>query len=326
MNEKKNEILNVKFSEKPNRKSNEKINENPKEKLNQSKKEITFSKQNLNQCINTKHKDRLFRKIFGSEEYRENTLALYNALNNSSYDNPDDLELKTIDDVIYIGMKNDLSFLIADYLNLYEQQSSFNPNMPVRGFMYFGKMYSGYITDNKYNLYGRKQVKLPTPKYIVLYNGEEERPAVEKMKLSDAFINKDNSGEYEWTATVINLNHVDNKELIHKCKPLYDYTVFVKKIQKYKKSMSIEMAVNRAVDECIQEGRMEKFLKSHKGSVIEMCITEFNEDVFVRSIKEEGREEIILDLVKDGVISEDIAAQRLGITLELLHEKLSANE
>ena len=92
----------------------------------------------------------------------------------------------------------------------------------------------------------------------------------------------------------------------------------------------MENAINKAVDECIQEGRMEKFLKTHKGSVIEMCITEFNEDVFIRGIKEEGREEgreiTILALLKEGIISEELAAKKLEITLEQLHKKLKTEQ
>ena len=113
--------------------------------------------------INPQHKDRLFRLIFGNEKYKENTLALYNALNNTTYENVEDLELTTIEDVIYIGMKNDLSFLIGDYMNLYEQQSTYNPNMPLRGFLYFSKLYDKYLSINQCNIYGRKLVKIPTP-------------------------------------------------------------------------------------------------------------------------------------------------------------------
>ena len=276
--------------------------------------------------VNVKHKDRLFRRIFGSEEYKENTLALYNALNNSSYENAENLEIKTIEDVIYIGMKNDLSFLIADYLNLYEQQSSYNPNMPVRGFMYYGKMYSGYITENRCNLYGRTLIKLPTPRYVVFYNGVEKRPAIEKLKLSDAFLQRTETGEFEWTATMINLNYKDNESLLEKCKPLEDYTILIQKIQAYKRNMSVESAVNQAVEECIKEGRLEEFLIAHKGSVIEMCITEYNEDIFVNGIKEEGILEgqirMIYKLVEDGTMNLETAAGKIGMSVEELQEKV----
>ena len=104
-------------------------------------------------------------------------LSLYNALCNTSYTNTDDIQIYTIEDVIYIKMKNDVSVLLDSFLYLWEQQSTFNPNMPIRGLLYFGKMYDKYITENHLNIYGKTLIKLPTPKYTVLYNGMDEQPA-----------------------------------------------------------------------------------------------------------------------------------------------------
>ena len=73
--------------------------------------------------INRRYKDRLFYALFGSEERKRLTLELYNAINQTDYDNPDDLQLNTIEDVVYMGMKNDVSFLLASDLNMYEQSS-----------------------------------------------------------------------------------------------------------------------------------------------------------------------------------------------------------
>ena len=113
--------------------------------------------------INTKYKDRLFTFIFGNAERKEWTLSLYNAVNGSSYTNPDDIMFMTMDDVLYMGMKNDLSFLVTDLANMYEQQSTYNPNMPVRKLMYAARMYDRYIHLHKLNIYSTKQVRLPVP-------------------------------------------------------------------------------------------------------------------------------------------------------------------
>ncbi len=242
--------------------------------------------------VNLQHKDRLFRLIFGNEKYKDNTLALYNALNNTSYENAEELELTTIDDVIYIGMKNDLSFMIEDCMNLYEQQSTYNPNMPLRGFLYFSKLYDKYLSINQCNIYGKKLIRIPTPKYVVFYNGSETRElAIEKLKLSDAFLTNTSKGEFEWTATVYNLNHCNNQELLKKCRPLYEYTYFIKKIQIYRQRLELLEAVNRAVNECIQENILKTFLLTHKAEVIDVTITEFNQEVYEKSIWEEGLEQ-----------------------------------
>ena len=243
-----------------------------------------------NVTINTKYKDRLFCLLFGDEGNKENILSLYNALNQTNYTDVSDVEITTIDDVIYIKMKNDVSVLIDSYLSLWEQQSTFNPNMPLRGLMYFGKLYSRYIRGNGINIYGKTFVKIPTPKYVVLYNGAKNRPAVEKLRLSNAFIH-DSQGEFEWTATMLNLNKGKNDALLNSCKVLSDYMELINKIRLYQKTMSFQNAVNAAIDDCIANDILTNFLIVHRAEVLDVCITEYDEKTFVAGIKQEGIEE-----------------------------------
>lgn len=102
-----------------------------------------------NSTTNREYKDRLFKFIFGNPDNKEWTLSLYNAINGSNHTNPDDIILTTIEEVVYMGMKNDVSFLISDMMNFYEQQSSFNPNMPMRFFIYAGMVYSKFVENDK---------------------------------------------------------------------------------------------------------------------------------------------------------------------------------
>jgi len=238
--------------------------------------------------INRKHKDRLFRLIFADEKNKANTLSLYNALNNSSYENEEDLEITTIEDVLYIRMKNDLSFVIADTMNLYEQQSTHNPNMPLRGFLYFASLYEKYLDTHELSLHVKTPVKVPTPNYIVFYNGTDARPAMEKLRLSDAFQIPDDRGEFEWTATVINLNHAGNHNLLKRCKPLSDYTFLVSRIQGYQKTMTTTEAVNKAVDDCIQADVLASFLRAHRAEVLRVYLAEVNEEVLRKNLRAEG--------------------------------------
>ena len=240
--------------------------------------------------INREYKDRLFRLLFGSEEMKDNILQLYNALNGSNYDNVDDIEITTLEDVIYIKMKNDVSFLFDSYLSLWEQQSTFNRNMPLRGLMYFGELYSKYCSSNKIKIYGEKLQKIPTPRYVVFYNGDKEREAIEKLRLSDAFINEDKSGDFEWTATMYNLNKGKNEELLQNCKPLRDYMELINRIRNYQKNYPLVQAVDMAVDSCIEDGVLAEFLENHKAEVRNMILTEFDEKSFVEGIREEGEE------------------------------------
>lgn len=134
--------------------------------------------------VRKQYKDELFRKVF---QNKKDLLDLYNALNNTDYKDPDALEITTIDSVIYMSFKNDLSFMIGSVMNLYEHQSTFNPNMPLRGLSYFARLYETYLSRYGLNVYGSKLIRLPVPQYIVFYNGRTNQPDEQELKLSDAF-------------------------------------------------------------------------------------------------------------------------------------------
>ncbi len=201
-------------------------------------------------------KDRLFKAIFGrdTEQSKKWRLELYNALRGTNYSDPDALELNTIENVIYLTMKNDISFLVDSQMTLFEQQSTYNPNMPLRGLMYFSQLYQRHLTKLELTLYGSRLIKIPYPKFIVFYNGEKETEDKELLKLSDAFENKEKDGDFEWTAELININSNHNNSLQKNCKPLYDYVRYISRIKdNRKKGMSKEEVVNEAVDWAIRE-------------------------------------------------------------------------
>ena len=240
--------------------------------------------------INRKYKDTLFRFLFG--ENKAAALSLYNAVNGSSYTDEDGLEFTTLEDVIYMKFKNDVSFLFGRTLNLYEHQSSYNPNMPLRGLLYFADLYRQLITERE-RLYGMQLVKIPTPRYIVFYNGDErymQEDQVE-LKLSDAFDIPDESCKCEWTAQMININHGHNVRLMEHCKKLQDYSMFIHLIRKNSKQMDLKEAIDKAVTECIEGGILSDILSKHQNEVKDMCLTEFNEQRYTDIIRAEGRTE-----------------------------------
>ena len=231
------------------------------------------------------YKDRLFKAIFGrdTEESKKWRLSLYNALNNTNYTDPDELQVNTIENVIYITMHNDVSFLVDSQMNLYEQQSTFNPNMPLRGLMYFSQPYQIHLTKLGKSLLSSKQVKIPTPKFIVFYNGTENGEARFKMKLSDAFMREDKSGDFEWTADVINITPKCNSPLQKNCNALYDYIRYVYRVEGNRKlNMGKKEAVEEAVDWAIKENLLDGFFKEQRAEVIGMSLTEFDEEEFKR--------------------------------------------
>jgi hypothetical protein len=163
--------------------------------------------------INRNHKDRLFRFIFGDPEHKERTLELYNALNGSDYEDPERLEVRSTEGVLYLSMKNDVCFLIDTELNLWEHQSTWNPNMPLRGLLYFSQQYNLYVKDEDMDLYGEKKLRFPTPRYCVFFNGDRKLPDETALRFSDSVV-KSELNFIEVTARVPNINAGHNLDLM----------------------------------------------------------------------------------------------------------------
>lgn len=237
---------------------------------------------------NRKYKDRLFQKVF---EKKEDLLDLYNAINHTTYTNPEELEITTLDDVIYLSMKNDLSFVISATLNLYEQQSTFNPNMPIRGLMYFARLYEAYVKQNNLDIYGKTLIKLPAPQYIILYNGREEQPDELILRLSDAFEGKEKK-EYalECQARMLNINLEHNQKLMKSCKRLYDYSYFIAEVNRnLDTGLILVQAIRKAIDTCIEQNILKDILLKSKSEVVHMLLTEYDEKKHMKHIYEEGK-------------------------------------
>ena len=280
---------------------------------------------------NPVYKDRLFKFIFGqdTEQSKKWRLQLYNALNGTNYSDPDALRINTIENVIYITMHNDISFLIDTEMNLYEQQSTYNPNMPLRGFFYFAILYQIFLSDNHKNVLSSQLVKIPTPKFYVFYNGTEKQPDSWKMKLSDAFMGDIKSSDFEWTATIINLHPNHNSALNKSCTPLYHYVKFITFISENRKSgMNKQLSIEKAVNQAIKEKLLEGFFVTYKAEVIGMCLTEFDEeeckriwheDGFIDG-KNEGRKETAIEnarnFLKMKVLTPEQIAQGVGLPVE----------
>ena len=242
---------------------------------------------------NRLYKDRVFKYIFGTPENRQWTLSLYNALNGTSYDNPDDIEINTIEDVLYMGMKNDVSFIFRSILemNLYEQQSTFNPNTPVRFLIYAGMLFAAYIeAATDFNIYSSRLQKLPVPKCICFYNGTDEQEDIKVLKLSDAFP-KGAKADIEVTVTMININHGHNEDIMKNCRPLYEYSWLVEEIRQNSRiAANVGEAVDKALDSMPDDFVIKEFLMKNRAEVKHMCITEYDEERVFNALRKEERE------------------------------------
>lgn len=242
--------------------------------------------------VNRKHKDRVFTMLFGYEKYKKNLLSLFNALNETNYTNPNDLEINTLDDVFYMKMKNDVSCIIDSRIALYEHQSTWSYNLPMRGFRYSAELYNKYIIANNIDLYRRKLIKFPTPQYYVFYNGEEERPEREVLKLSDAFQVPVKEGKFEWTAVVLNINHGHNQKLLEQCSILGEYGILIGKIREFRQdAQELKEAIVEAIEYCISNDILREFLLEHKSEVTDMLKMEYDEAKTMAHIREDSYEE-----------------------------------
>ena len=242
--------------------------------------------------VNIKYKDRLFNFIYGSPENRKWTLSLYNAVNGSDYTDENAIEFNTIKEALYLGMHNDTSFLISDIISVFEHQSSYNPNMPVRMLQYLGHLYEGYITRNRLNKFGSALLQLPVPKLVVFYNGLKDLDDEVDLKLSDSFpAARRLESDVEVIVRMININHGHNKSLMEACSTLREYAWLVDHVREYGSSMELEDAVNRAINEMPSGYELKSFLVAHRSEVFGMLLTEYNEAEVMELFKEDGRKE-----------------------------------
>ena len=233
------------------------------------------------------YKDSLFRMVFRE---KKELLSLYNAINGTMYEDPEELVVTTIEDVLYMGRKNDISFLIKDVMNLYEYQSSVNPNMPLRGLIYICMLYQGYLEPNNLDIYSSTRLRLPTPKYLVFYNGTKEEPDRRELRLSDSFIKQEEPPDLECRAVMLNINYGHNKELMEACRKLYEYSRFVESIRVYLNTgMKLGAAMDQAIEDCIRLDILKELLLKHRGEVKQVILTEYNEERHAKTLLEEGR-------------------------------------
>ena len=227
------------------------------------------------------YKARVFEILFSDPA---NALQLYNSINGTTYTDPSMLEINTLTNAIYMSMHNDVSFVIDSMMPLYEHQSTFNPNLPLRFLFYISDEYA-QLTRNE-NLYGEKLIRIPAPQFVIFYNGIDDYPDIQELRLSDLYYDHTQKAGLELKATMLNINKGHNKELMEKCQILKDYSEFTALVRKYAKVLSLNQAVERAVDECIAKGILGDFLRKNKEEVCHMCIYEYDEERHMRQERE----------------------------------------
>ena len=242
------------------------------------------------------YNDTVFRMLFSD---RKNLLSLYNAVSGAHYDDPEKLEIVTLENAIYMGMKNDLAFIIDTDLFLYEHQSTYNPNMPLRDLFYISSEYQKLV--DKKSLYSSVLQKIPAPQFIVFYNGTENKKDSWVNHLSEAFENLSGAPKLELEVLTININEGHNSELMEQCQTLREYAQYVACVRRYAKEFELNEAVKLAVDECIRNNILSEFLRANKSEVIAMSIFEYDKEEEERKLRKAEYEAGVAAGMKDGI-------------------------
>lgn len=256
------------------------------------------------------YKDTLFRMLF---KEKEPLLSLYNAVNKTTYTNVENLEITTLENALYMNYKNDISFVFDFELMLYEHQSTVNPNLPLRNLIYVSKILQGITRDK--NIYSSTLIRLPTPRFVIFYNGTVQKPSQQILKLSDAYEKALDIPELELIITVYNINLGYNPELLNTCHLLGEYAQYVEQVRSFARKLPLQTAVESAIDYCIQNGYLADFLKKNRAEAIEMSIFEYDEEQHMKFIYQEGYDtgiiQGIIETYKELGVPMDIALQKL---------------
>lgn len=295
-----------------------------------SEKEVKVNnskKQREKLSANRAYKDTIFRWIFSD---KENLLSLYNAIAGKDYKDPEKLTIVTLENAVYMGMKNDLAFVLETGLYLYEHQSTYNPNIPLRDLFYIASEYQKFV-DQK-SLYSSSVQKIPTPRFLVFYNGMDKKVADrEVLKLSSMYENETDEPDLELKVTMLNINAGHNKELLENCHILGEYAQYVDRVRKYATQMDLNHAVERAITECIQEGILAEFLQRNRAEVFKVSIFEYDKEKEEKKLRkaeyehglEDGKQNMLtlLERMTAGGDGDKVAELRNPEVLENMKKK-----
>ena len=282
-------------------------------------------KRNYRSNGNREYKSDVISMMLQIPEY---ALDVYNAMNNSAYTDSDMIQIMRLENGISLSVRNDASFFINNYLNLYEHQSTYSPNVPLRFLIYLTDLLKNTI--GKRDLYSRKCVQIATPHFAVFYNGTEKRAEKEVLKLSDAFINQTDTPEIELTVTVYNINPDNNTQLLAKSKVLSGYMIFVNRVREileYQNKIAqnaseydeaayeedLETAINEAIDYCIEHYIMETFFRKNRSEVTKSMVLDYTWERREELIRAEEYEDGKRDGYVEGEKRGRAEGEKLGV-------------
>ena len=243
-------------------------------------------------------KDRLFKFIFGNPDHKDWALSLYNYLEKTNYTDPDDLEIVTLDNAIYMHTRNDAGVIVGTFnLSLLGYRNSYTPNVSFILLLCAEEAFRKYVRIERLNEYSRNSFVLPFPKFYVFCNGKEDVSEAE-VKLSDLYYNKDSDPMLELKVKQINIKgYPDSPE---SCRQLYEYEWFIERIRTYAEETDITEATGRALDEIPADFTIRDELLAGRNDVLAMSLYEYNEEEHLAMEREEAKEEGRKEGIEEG--------------------------
>ncbi len=268
------------------------------------------------------YRDTIFRMLFRE---KKELLSLFNAVHGTGYENPEDLEITTLENAVYMSMKNDISCVLDMQLVLYEHQSTVNPNMPLRDLFYVSKLLEEMTRMR--DIYAGKRIMLPVPQFIVLYNGREPQPERREFYLSESFAKRPDHPNLELVVVQLNINPGFNEELMNNCKTLGEYVQYTERVRQYSKELPLREAVEKAVRECIEEDILADFLRKNRTEVVSMSIFEYDEEKHMKTVRSEGFEDgfeqnqyqVVCRMLRDD-LSAELISKYTGCSVEHINQ------
>ena len=220
----------------------------------------------MNGKSKTQNRESLFTFLFGNDEKKEYSLSLYNALNGTYYNNPDNLEVYTIDDIVYIRMPNDVAFIVKA-----EKKKTENcPDRPYRMLEHIYDLYQEIFEDNGYD----DMLSLPATNFVILYNGASPAPEYETQRLSDMYEDATNA-DFDLLVRVNNINGIYNQKLKENCKVLSEYMWLVETARSKSFFKVSAQAISNILNEMPDSFEIKPFLLSEQKDVLEMILEDY---------------------------------------------------
>lgn len=270
------------------------------------------------QQIKRSYKDGVFRQLFND---KEKLIELYNALSGRSYSKDTEIEIVTLEDALFGDIKNDLSFIMDNrFIVMIEHQATVNPNMPLRMLSYAAREYERRGLTKK--VYSRRRIEIPTPELYMLYNGAEDQPIMQELKLSDAYIAKCGKISLEARVKVINVNYDKGADILKRCKTLNEYSMFIHMIRERQQEKGLQKAVEESMRECMRKGILTEFLERNGGDIVSLVRIELTREECEAIREEDGYVRGLEDGLNEGRIEEQLKIARnmkaLGLTTDVI--------